>query len=73
MTCDLYDEMHVRRELKRAIADAGGVIAFGEKHRLRPRDLDMAVEGLITMSSSILKSVKFVRCVRYAKDESFET
>lgn len=70
MTVELFDEIHVRGVLKRAIAQAGGVLLFASKHKLRPRDLDLSLGGLIAPPVKVLRSIGYVRSIRYARDDS---
>jgi hypothetical protein len=70
---DSVDEYHVRVELKKAIAEAGGVERFASKHKLRPRDLDLSVNGFLSIiPARVIESIGFVHHVRYRRKEPFK-
>jgi len=73
MSLETFDEIHVRRLLKRAIAEEGGVIKFANKHKIRPRDLDIAMVG--APKNSVLRAIGYARSIRYVRlnQETSET
>lgn len=61
MTLVTYDDMDLRRELKRACDEAGGTVAFADRHRLMPDYVVAVRDGGIGFSSLILKALGFER------------
>lgn len=69
---ELYDEIVVRRALKRAIRAAGGVEAFAVKHAI-PTAFDRiaAMEaGRECISEPVLKTLGYARVTRFRKVEA---
>lgn len=61
MTLITYDDMDLRRELKRACEEAGGAVAFADRHRMMPDYVIACRDGNMPFSSLILKALGYER------------
>ena len=63
----VFDEMDVRRELKRACIDAGGTAEFARKNGLSDLYVTDALKGEVGYSSKLLDVLGFESVRRYVK------
>lgn len=63
----IFDEVEVRRELKRAVERAGSQVAFAEKFKLSPCFVSHVLIGYQAPSKKICEALGFMPVRRYVK------